>query len=135
MSTTLKRLGAITLFVEDAQRSKTFYERAFDAPVVYEDEVSAAFGFENAIVNLLELSAASDLVSPGAVAGPGAGARFQLTIWVDDADAACSDLTRRGVDLLNGPLDREWGVRTAAFLDPDGHLREIAQQLDRGETD
>jgi catechol 2,3-dioxygenase-like lactoylglutathione lyase family enzyme len=33
------------------------------------------------------------------------------------------------VELLNGPLDREWGVRTAAFADPDGHVWEIAQEL------
>jgi catechol 2,3-dioxygenase-like lactoylglutathione lyase family enzyme len=129
MSTTLNGVGAITLFVEDAQRSKSFYERVFDAPVVHEDEVSAAFGFENTIVNLLELSAAGDLVAPGLVAGPRAGSRSQLTIWVDDADAVCADLARRGVDLLNGPMDRAWGVRTAAFLDPDGHIWEIAQQL------
>ena len=34
----------------------------------------------------------------------------------------------RGVELLNGPLDREWGVRTAAFADPDGHVWEVAQE-------
>ena len=31
--------------------------------------------------------------------------------------------------LLNGPMDREWGMRTASFTDPDGHIWEIAQQL------
>ncbi|MDX6234448.1 MAG: hypothetical protein QOH68_3556, partial [Nocardioidaceae bacterium] len=58
-----------------------------------------------------------------------AGARFQLTIWVDDADATCADLTARGVHLLNGPMNRAWGVRTAAFADPDGHVWEVAQEL------
>jgi uncharacterized glyoxalase superfamily protein PhnB len=33
------------------------------------------------------------------------------------------------VTLLNGPMDREWGMRTASFTDPDGHIWEIAQQL------
>jgi uncharacterized glyoxalase superfamily protein PhnB len=33
------------------------------------------------------------------------------------------------VSLLNGPLDRPWGVRTATFTDPDGHIWEIAQEL------
>jgi catechol 2,3-dioxygenase-like lactoylglutathione lyase family enzyme len=32
------------------------------------------------------------------------------------------------VELLNGPIDREWGVRTAAFADPDGHVWEVAQE-------
>jgi lactoylglutathione lyase len=30
---------------------------------------------------------------------------------------------------LNGPMDRAWGVRTASFTDPGGHIWEFAQQL------
>ena len=129
MSMSLKSVGAITLFVEDAQRSKSFYQGVFDLPVIYEDESSVAFRFENTIVNLLEIPAARDLVEPGAVAGRDAGSGFQLTIWVDDADAACAELAARGVQLLNGPMNREWGMRTASFSDPDGHIWEIAQEL------
>ncbi len=33
------------------------------------------------------------------------------------------------VELLNGPVNREWGMRTAGFTDPDGHIWEIAQKL------
>jgi len=122
-------LGAITLFVEDPQRSKEFYARLFDLSPVYEDENAAAFRFENTIVNLLATAAAHDLIGPATVAAAGAGARFQLTIWVDDADAACTELAGRGVELLNGPVDRAWGMRTACFADPDGHIWEVAQEL------
>jgi uncharacterized glyoxalase superfamily protein PhnB len=31
------------------------------------------------------------------------------------------------VDLLNGPMDRPWGIRTASFRDPGGHIWEIAK--------
>jgi catechol 2,3-dioxygenase-like lactoylglutathione lyase family enzyme len=129
----LKSVGAITLFVEDPQRSKSFYEDVFDASVIYEDESSAALKFENLIVNLLATPAARDLIDPGAVAGRETGARFQLTIWVDDADAACADLAKHGVEVLNGPVNREWGMRTASFTDPDGHIWEIAQELPEGQ--
>jgi lactoylglutathione lyase len=129
MNSSLTSVGAVTLFVEDPQRSKAFYGDVFDVPAVYEDGASAAFKFENLIVNLLAIQAAHDLIAPAAVADPQAGSRFQLTVWVDDADAACAKLASRGVTLLNGPMDREWGVRTAAFADPDGHIWEIAQQL------
>jgi uncharacterized glyoxalase superfamily protein PhnB len=81
------------------------------------------------IVNLLTRSAAHDLVDPAAVATRDAGSSFQLSIWVDDADAVCAELATRGVDLLNGPMNREWGMRTASFSDPDGHIWEIAQNL------
>jgi catechol 2,3-dioxygenase-like lactoylglutathione lyase family enzyme len=129
VNTSLKDVGAITLFVEDPQRSKSFYERVFDLPVHFEDEASAAFRFDNMIVNLLKVSAAHDLIDPGTVASPESGSRFQLTIGVDDADAVCAELASRGVTLLNGPVNREWGMRTASFADPDGHIWEVAQRL------
>jgi lactoylglutathione lyase len=129
VSTSLKSVGAITLFVEDPQRSKSFYQVVFDLSPIYEDDDGVAFRFENLIVNLLTVTAARDLIDPGAVANREAGSRFQLTIWVDDADAVCAELTTRGVRLLNGPMDRECGVRTASFTDPGGHIWEIAQQL------
>jgi catechol 2,3-dioxygenase-like lactoylglutathione lyase family enzyme len=129
VSVSLKSVGAITIFVEDPERSKAFYEHVFDAPAVYEDDNSVAFKFENTIVNLLARPAAHELVEPAQVAAVDAGSSFQLTVWVDDADAACAELVKRGVELLNGPLDRAWGMRTAAFADPDGHVWEIAQEL------
>jgi len=125
----LKSVGAITLFVEDPRRSQSFYEEVFDVPVIWEDQDSAAFRFENTIVNLLRIPAARDLIEPGSVANREAGSRFQLTIWVDDADVVSAELAAHGVELLNGPMDREWGVRTASFTDPDGHIWEIAQRL------
>jgi lactoylglutathione lyase len=129
VSASLNSVGAITLFVEDPRRSQSFYEEVFDLPVIWQDEDSAVFQFENTIVNLLKIPAARDLIEPGAVADRETGSRFQLTIWVEDADAVSAELATRGVELLNGPLNREWGVRTASFTDPDGHIWEIAEKL------
>jgi catechol 2,3-dioxygenase-like lactoylglutathione lyase family enzyme len=129
VSQSLTSVGAITLFVDDPQRSKSFYQDVFDVPVLFEDENSAAFEFENMVVNLLALPAAHELIDPAPVADQEAGSRFQLTIWVEDADAVCSELASRGVSLVNGPMDREWGMRTAAFADPDGHIWEVAAKI------
>lgn len=52
---------------------------------------------------------------------------MQLTLTVDDVDALCKVLADRGVTLLNGPMDRPWGIRTASFRDPGGHIWEIAR--------
>jgi lactoylglutathione lyase len=123
-------IGAITLFVEDVTRAKSFYQDVFDLSPVHEDESAAAFKFDNTVVNLLARPAAPELIEPATVAPPGSGSSFQLTIWVDDADALVSELGARGVELLNGPLDRAWGLRTATFTDPDGHIWEIAQALE-----
>jgi catechol 2,3-dioxygenase-like lactoylglutathione lyase family enzyme len=129
LTASLNSVGAITLFVEDPRRAQAFYENVFGLTPIFEDDSSAAFKFEHAIVNLLAAPAARELIEPAPVGTQAAGSRFQLSIWVDDADAACAQLAERGVELLNGPIDREWGMRTAAFADPDGHVWELAQQL------
>jgi catechol 2,3-dioxygenase-like lactoylglutathione lyase family enzyme len=119
-------VAALTLFVEDLPTAKQFYREVFDLPVHYEDDDSAVFQFEDTLVNLLQTSAAHELIEPATVAAPDAGARFQLTLEVDDVDAMCEVLRARGVQLLNGPMDRPWGIRTASFRDPGGHIWEIA---------
>ena len=129
MDLSLKKIDVITLFVEDLDRSKALYERVFGLPVVYEDEDSAVFRFENIDINLLTLWAAHELIDPGTVASREAGSRLQFTIAVDDVDAACAELAARGISLLNGPMNRPWGIRTASFTDPGGHIWEIAQDL------
>jgi lactoylglutathione lyase len=120
-------ISAITLFVDDLEAARQFYLEVFGLPVTYEDEASTVFDFGNTIINLLKTSEALDLIAPEPVAPASSGARMQLTITVDDVDAVCAELARRGVELLNGPMDRPWGIRTAAFKDPGGHIWEIAK--------
>jgi catechol 2,3-dioxygenase-like lactoylglutathione lyase family enzyme len=122
-----KGISAITLFVEDLAATKQFYQEVFGLPVHYEDADSAVFNFGNMLINLLKATAAPELIAPAVVASPDAGARFQFTIDVDDVDAMCAELAKRGVELLNGPMDRPWGIRTASFRDPAGHIWEIAK--------
>lgn len=121
-----RAIGAITLFVEDLEATRRFYQDVFGLPVHYGDEASAVFAFGDTLVNLLRVTDAPELIEPASVGPADAGARMQLTINVEDVDAVCAELARRGVRLLNGPIDRPWGVRTAAFLDPAGHVWEIA---------
>jgi len=120
-------IGAITLFVEDLAAAKTFYQEVFGLPVAFEDDDSAVFNFGNTIINLLKTTAARELIEPAVVGHREDGSRLQFTLEVDDVDAMCAELATRGVELLNGPVDRPWGVRTASFSDPGGHLWEIAQ--------
>ena len=120
------RIFAITLFVEELATTKTFYQRVFDLPVEYEDENSAVFKFGATMINLLNVTEAPDLVNPAQVADQDAGVRAVFTLQVDDVDVMCRELAARGVVLLNGPMDRPWGIRTASFADPGGHIWEIA---------
>jgi catechol 2,3-dioxygenase-like lactoylglutathione lyase family enzyme len=125
----LKSLGAMTLFAEDLGATAAFYRDALGLRKIYEDDNSVVFDFGNTVVNVLDASEAPGLVEPATVAPPDAGARLLLSIWVDDVDAACAELQARGVELVNGPVDRPWGKRTASFADPAGNLWEVAQDL------
>jgi catechol 2,3-dioxygenase-like lactoylglutathione lyase family enzyme len=122
-----KGIHAITLFVEDLAAAKAFYREAFGLPVVFETDDSAVFRFGSTLINLLQIAAAPGLIGPAVVAPKEAGSRYQFTVEVDDVDAMCAELKRRGVVLLNGPMDRPWGIRTASFRDPGGHIWEIAK--------
>jgi catechol 2,3-dioxygenase-like lactoylglutathione lyase family enzyme len=119
-------IAAITLFVEDLDEAKRFYGEVFGLAVVFEDENSAVFRFGETLVNLLKTSEAPGLVDPATVAPRDGGVRFQFTLEVQDVDAMAEELKRRGAELVNGPMDRPWGIRTASFRDPGGHLWEIA---------
>ena len=127
MSSWPRGIRAITLFVEDMEAAERFYQEVFGLPIVFEDDYSAVFNFGQTLINLLKATVARELIEPAVVARREAGSRLVLTVQVDDVDAMCMELATRGVDLLNGPMDRSWGVRTASFRDPDGHIWEIAQ--------
>ena len=127
MSLGTNGIEAITLFVEDLDATKQFYQEIFGLPIVFEDDASAVFKFGSTLINLLKITQADELITPALVASHEAGSRFVFTLAVEDVDATCTELSARGVTLLNGPMDRPWGIRTASFVDPAGYIWEIAQ--------
>jgi catechol 2,3-dioxygenase-like lactoylglutathione lyase family enzyme len=130
MNLSLKRVDVINLFAEDFTGTKSFYREVLGLSLTFEDESTAVFKLENIMVCLTDVSAVPELITPATVSSPDDGSRFMLAMFVDDVDAACSELDRHGVALLNGPVDRPWGVRTANFTDPAGHIWQIAQDLE-----
>ena len=127
--TRFAEIEVITLFVEDVEAAKAFYVDVLGTEVIFADDDSAVVQLSNLMINLLQVDNAPTLVEPMRIGGAGAGARALYTIKVDDADAAFEELTARGATFLNGPIDRPWGRRTAAFADPAGNVWEIAQEL------
>src|SRR6266545_673467 len=115
-------IAAITLFVENLAAAQRFYSDVFQLPVFFEDDNSTFFKFGDTLVNLLEASEAPALVAPATVATPDAGVRFQFTLGVDDVDATVDELKSRGVELLNGPMDRPWGIHRQLPRSGRSHL-------------
>lgn len=125
-ATAFDGIFAITLFTEDLPATRAFYGEAVGLPQVFEDEHSVVFRTGGTMINVLMVEQADELITPAGVGGPDRGARALFTTHVADVDATAAELTRRGVVLLNGPVDRPWGPRTAAFADPAGNVWEIA---------
>lgn len=117
----------MTLFVPDLDRARRFYQDAFGLDAHPLDDDTTMLRFTDMYVFLHTAAAAQEpLPEVLGEARKGAG---QFAIIVDDVDAVCSELAGRGVDLLSGPADRPWGMRTATFADPGGHIWEIAQEI------
>ena len=100
------------------------YEAVFRLPLIFEDEVSAVFKFENTLINLLNVSEAPELIQPAAVASADSGARMQFTIEVDDVDAMCAELPAAASSCSTAPWTGR-GVSDRLFRDPAGHVWEM----------
>lgn len=135
MTNPFNELEVVTLFVDDLASTADFYTAALGLEVVYQDDVSMVVKLGHLILNLLHREQAPELVEPATVAKSTDGVRAMYTIRVTDVDSVCADLQRHGVQLLNGPVDRPWGRRTAAFADPAGNVWEVAQLLEDGQPD
>jgi catechol 2,3-dioxygenase-like lactoylglutathione lyase family enzyme len=118
------------MFVADLERSKRFYSDGFGWDLAFAGDDSAVYMVGGALINLLAESQAPGLIAPASVAEPNAGQRFMLSIFVEDTLAEIAKLAERGITPINGPIDRHWGMRTACFVDPDGYVWELAQQID-----
>jgi len=130
----IEDVGAIVLFVEDVQRSKVFYHEVLGLEVEFEDDVSAGFKIEGLVFHVLQVDRARVQLQGEPTATPGAGATAFLTHFTYDVDALHADLVERRVSFFQEPTDQPWGMRTAYFKDPDGHVWEIAQPIGRSET-
>jgi catechol 2,3-dioxygenase-like lactoylglutathione lyase family enzyme len=100
----------------DYQRSLAFYAATVGLPVYREFAGGTVFFLGG---GYLELSGR----------GEPAPADDKLSLWlqVRDIDAEWSRLTALGVDAVEAPLDKPWGLREARLRDPDGVLLVLVE--------
>lgn len=53
--------------------------------------------------------------------------KIELWVQVRDVDASHADLAERGVDIVEEPVDKPWGLREMRIRDPDGVSLVIIQ--------
>ncbi|MGC8498751.1 MAG: VOC family protein [Acidimicrobiales bacterium] len=130
MDSPLTAIGVTVLFCADLDASTAFYRDTLGAILVNADPQSAFLDLAGSKILLLSPEGAIDLVDDGIATGAGTPPTGELVCFVDDIDDVVAVLAQRGVTFLRGPEDRRWGMRTAHFADPDGHVWELAQSID-----
>ena len=119
-------LFAVTLLTHDMTASEHFYGSLLGLTKVWGDEVSAIYKTGSTMINVLSDAQASELLEPATLAEHDAGEKTVFTLRCANVDAAVAELSAAGVEILNGPIDRPWSVRTASFQDPSGNMWELA---------
>ena len=118
----------VMLYVDDVARSLDFYRRVGLA-VAFDAGSYAELSWGTLQLGLRNRENARTQFGD-AVALTRAPALHQITVVVDRVDDVAAKLTVHGVELLQEPMDQAWGMRSATFLDPDGHLWEVCSSLD-----
>jgi lactoylglutathione lyase len=120
----------VVLIVEDLDRALQFYCDLLGLPLGHRSGSFAQLATGMTRVALYERPAMAETLNhelkPPFLDAPG----FELGFKVEDCFAAYEDLVTGGATPAVPPTDRPWGQRTAYVRDPDGHLVELAQDLD-----
>jgi lactoylglutathione lyase len=126
----IRKVNAVVLFVQELDRSMTFYRDTLGLEVVVSDDVSFAFRMEGQDFAIVALSAGVNMLNEEVLAlKQGAGHRVMLCADLEDVDATYESLTAKGVIFIKPPIDQPWGWRTAYFADPEGNIWELRESI------
>lgn len=124
--THLAKVDYVILYVRDLERSISYYRDVIGLPFKFSESGYAEFATEGTKFALFERARLPQLIGRDATEGE---ATMEVAFLVEDVDREADRLRDAGVTVLSGPVDRPWGQRTFHLLDPDGHVVELAQEL------
>jgi catechol 2,3-dioxygenase-like lactoylglutathione lyase family enzyme len=122
------RLDHLVLTVADINRTVTFYRDVLGMNPVIFGGGRTALNFGRSKINLHQLGHEFE---PKAL-HPAAGSADLCLINADPLDAVQIELADRGVDVIEGPVQRTGAcgqLRSVYLRDPDGNLIEISNYL------
>jgi len=96
----------------DLARSLRFYAETLDLPVYRE----FGSGVHHGVVFFL----GGGFLEVSGSAGPQANDKLQLWLQVRDVDEVHHELRAAGVEIVEPPIDKPWGLREMRAADPDG---------------
>ena len=114
----------VQLTVSSVDAAVAFYARAFEAQELYRNRdapsgriVHCELSIGAARVTLHEEFAEYELSTPQTLGGT----PVSLNLHVPDVDAVYDSAIAAGAEVIARPVDRFWGARSGALLDPFGH--------------
>jgi lactoylglutathione lyase len=119
----LGRISYITLWVNEYDTCLAFYRDMLGLPLESADENFAQFSTEGTKLYLHRLRDNSPLRVRA----------LEIHFEVSDVDHAYDKLIERGVRFEHQLSNMPWGLRMAAFRDPEGNAIEIVGPLDPDE--
>jgi lactoylglutathione lyase len=119
------RIDYVIHYVASLERSVDFYREVIGLRVRIEGDGYVEFDMDNTKFALFERAKLPDLIGRDGGSPPCS----EIGFIVDDVDGEARRLTRLGVEILSGPVDRPWRERTLHIADPDGNIVEFAQKL------
>ncbi|MFT7108358.1 MAG: catechol 2,3-dioxygenase-like lactoylglutathione lyase family enzyme [Yoonia sp.] len=123
---TPQRVTLITLGVADLTRAKAFYGALGWTPTNDQGEV-VFYQLNGMVLGFFGLgSLAKDQGRPDAQLGTGAMSLAQNFNTVADVDAAYARALTAGATALKAPEKVFWGGYSVYYVDPDGHVWEVA---------
>ena len=121
----------VVLIVEDLDRALKFYTEVLGLQLGHRSGDYAQLDTGGTRLGLYTRNAMARtlgiVLKEPAQDAPGSEIGFKVA----DVDAAFSELVKHGASPVTSPTTRPWGQRTAYVRDPDGHLIELAQDLNR----
>ena len=113
------RIGEVCLMTRDVVRLADFYKWLLDADngscdawhqVIIGEETTLAVCFDEKVG-----------VNSGSIC---------LAFTVEDVDAEYERLLKKGVEIIDPPVVRPWGMKNMSFFDPDGNRVYFRSALD-----
>lgn len=124
-----RRIGAVALWVEDLERSASFYRDIIGVPIEYSDphEPENVPHYETMWGEWGEQGPIEPYLWLNLYAGLGRRtSEAHLSIRIPNLDAVHERATQEGVKVVTPPTPSPFGGNRAVFEDPDGNLVELS---------
>ena len=121
-----QRLTFITLGVTDLSKSKRFYNEVLGWKPMHDAQGIVMYKLNGMILSLYPQH---ELMEDAQVKDDAKGSRFTLAQCLrspEEVDALFDELRKKKVTITKEPMKVFWGGYSGYFVDPDGHLWEIA---------